>query len=211
MSEIESDDSDLVRERHDAIRADQIRRARPGGWLNDRMLNAFMDHLQSVYGNNCLFLHSFVLSAARARERRSTSRLVPSRDTRELGDFRLVLFPFHRGSHWTLVAADLVKEEIRYYDSLAPVSASEEVQEARNSVLCTAATILAQNGVTIGPWELQPNTPGLPQQSNGSDCGVFVCRFAQLLARGDTLSGNRRCTESEIRQVRERIEAMQQG
>jgi sentrin-specific protease 1 len=31
-------------------------------------------------------------------------------------------------------------------------------------------------------WELVPTLPTVPQQSNGSDCGVFSCMFADYIS-----------------------------
>jgi len=41
----------------------------------------------------------------------------------------------------------------------------------------------------------------LPQQQNGSDCGVFACEFAERLAREETLHFN----PSNMPKIRQRI------
>merc|ERR1711990_432329 len=33
-------------------------------------------------------------------------------------------------------------------------------------------------------WEMESLSSKIPQQDNGSDCGVFSCKFAEYIARG---------------------------
>jgi sentrin-specific protease 1 len=51
---------------------------------------------------------------------------------------------------------------------------SHEMKERKNEVL------------EIADWSLE-NVRGIPEQENGSDCGMFTCKFAECLARESKL------------------------
>ena len=184
--------------------ADIRRRLRQGGHLNDVIVDRYFESLQTPYGRHgCLFVNSFVLPAAMNRSsRRGTHRLCPP--FHNIGDFQRIFFPYCSHSHWMLVVADISQRTIRFYDPAAAAPGSDEANEARLLVVRAAASVLEGHGITLD-WEFEVRGDRLPQQTNGDDCGVFVCRFAQLLAQGEALSGSRRCRESHIRHMRDHL------
>ncbi len=47
-----------------------------------------------------------------------------------------------------------------------------------------------RKGQTLNPdeWTLENVEDDVPQQQNGSDCGVFTCKFAEYLSRDANLT-----------------------
>ncbi|XP_039930749.1 sentrin-specific protease 2 isoform X2 [Hirundo rustica] len=94
----------------------------------------------------------------------------------------IILVPIHLRTHWTLLAVDLREKTIKYFDSLGQKGdhicktilkyLEEESREKRNIEL------------TASEWTLHSmSTQEIPQQNNGNDCGVFVCKFADFISR----------------------------
>ncbi|XP_023321487.1 sentrin-specific protease 1 [Eurytemora carolleeae] len=97
----------------------------------------------------------------------------------------IVFIPVHLGMHWCLATIDLKKKEINYYDSMGGNNQQcldllfkylkEEHQDKKKSELSTEG------------WKLTL-VKGIPQQMNGSDCGMFACKFAEYLSRRARIS-----------------------
>lgn len=90
-----------------------------------------------------------------------------------------MLVPIHLGYHWCLAVVDLRDKSISYYDSngsrnycclnVLKQYLVEENLEKKKSFLDLSTWVLA-------------NITDIPQQTNGNDCGVFVCIFAEYLS-----------------------------
>jgi sentrin-specific protease 1 len=97
----------------------------------------------------------------------------------------LLLIPInYPGSHWALMVLDMKNKVTTYYDSLgAPhpghaISAKllrwlrDEWREKKGGELETSG------------WEVRTAPSTLPRQTNGFDCGVFMCVYMDFLAAG---------------------------
>ncbi|NXO30975.1 SENP2 protease, partial [Cisticola juncidis] len=155
----------------------------PLGWLNDRIMNFYMGLLverskkegyPAVYAFNTFFYAKLS----------STGHKGVKKWTKGVDIFQhdIILVPIHLRTHWTLLVVDLREKTIKYFDSLGQrgdhicktiLKYLEEESRERRSIELTAFE-----------WTLHSmGTQEIPQQNNGHDCGVFVCKFADFISR----------------------------
>ncbi|CAN8199485.1 unnamed protein product [Coccothraustes coccothraustes] len=155
----------------------------PLGWLNDRIMNFYMGLLverskkegyPAVYAFNTFF-YSKLSSTSHKGVKKWTKGV-------DIFEHDVILVPIHLRIHWTLLVVDLREKTIKYFDSLGQKGdhicktvlkyLEEESREKRNIEL------------TASEWTLHSmGTEEIPQQNNGNDCGVFVCKFADFISR----------------------------
>ncbi|XP_043549328.1 sentrin-specific protease 2-like isoform X1 [Chiloscyllium plagiosum] len=99
----------------------------------------------------------------------------------------LILVPVHLGVHWCLTVADLRKKTILHLDSMGQW----------NDDLCWILLRYLQEEsknkkgrhLDSSEWVLRSmRSNEVPQQMNGSDCGVFVCKYADYIARDEQIT-----------------------
>ncbi len=104
----------------------------------------------------------------------------------DVGDVDLIIASFHvrNSNHWTLVVADLRRQNMEYYDSLTPD------KELARKVTDGFARFLLERSVEQGKvvntkyFNYIWNVPGIPRQRDINECGVFMLTYASLLAGG---------------------------
>ncbi|NXJ76750.1 SENP2 protease, partial [Trogon melanurus] len=152
-------------------------------WLNDEVINFYMSLLMErskkegypVVHAFSTFFYPKLTSGGYSAVRRWTRGV-------DLFKQDLVLVPIHLRAHWALVVIDIRKKTVDYFDSLGQKGdkicqtlfqyLQEESQEKRNLEL------------SFSEWTLHSmESHEIPQQLNGSDCGVFVCKYADYVSR----------------------------
>ncbi|GLC36067.1 hypothetical protein PLESTF_000972800 [Pleodorina starrii] len=113
----------------------------------------------------------------------------------------LLLFPINHGnSHWCLAAVWPRRRLLQYFDSLGGSRATadwvmgtllrwlltdaEDKGVTHGSVDTAGAAAGAAAEAAAAGWRREWSELRIPQQLDGGSCGVFVCAFAELLARG---------------------------
>ncbi|XP_054691801.1 sentrin-specific protease 2 isoform X2 [Grus americana] len=152
-------------------------------WLNDEVINFYMTLLverskkegyPAVYAFSTFFYPKLVSGGYKAVRRWTRGVDLFKQD--------LILVPIHLRVHWALVVIDVRKKTIKYFDSMGQKGdkiceilfqyLQEESREKRNLEL------------TFSEWTLRSMEPHeIPQQLNGSDCGVFMCKYADCISR----------------------------
>ncbi|KAM7043847.1 sentrin-specific protease 2 [Acridotheres tristis] len=165
------------------VTREDISTLQPPGWLNDKIINFYMSLLverskkegyPSVYAFNTFF-YSKLSSTSHKGVKKWTKGV-------DIFEHDVILVPIHLRIHWTLLVVDLREKTIKYFDSLGERGdhicktvlkyLEEESREKRNIEL------------TASEWTLHSmGTEEIPQQNNGSDCGVFTCKFADFISR----------------------------
>ncbi|KGL73169.1 Sentrin-specific protease 2, partial [Tinamus guttatus] len=152
-------------------------------WLNDEIINFYMNLLverskkegyPALYAFSTFFYPKLISGGYKAVRRW----------TRDVDLFKqdLILVPIHLRVHWSLVVIDVRRKSIRYFDSVGQKGdkicgtifqyLQEESKEKRNLEL------------SFSEWVLHSMEPHeIPQQLNGSDCGVFMCKYADYISR----------------------------
>jgi sentrin-specific protease 1 len=90
-------------------------------------------------------------------------------------------------NHWALVVVDFVSHSISYYDSMYFPMAGKKILNDILQWLIFASSIC---GVAFDKkyWSTFEGAPGIPQQNNGFDCGVFVILFMDFISRNRSVS-----------------------
>ncbi|WWC66956.1 uncharacterized protein I206_100863 [Kwoniella pini CBS 10737] len=169
--------------------AASIRRLKDGVWLDDEIMNfygALMVERAKLQDNRKLhFFNSFFYQ--RISE---TGYSAVKRWTKKVDIFSMntVVFPINIGNmHWTACAVNFDEKRIEYYDSMGDGGRHrDDVFELVRSYLNSEHKERKGKSFNFEGWsdEFNKNTP---QQSNGSDCGVFSCQTLEMISRGRDL------------------------
>lgn len=158
-------------------------------WLNDEVINFYMamivqrgndnDNFPKIYATNTFFYPRLM----------EKGHVALKRWTRKVDIFAhdLMLIPVHLGMHWCLATINFKKKGVYYYDSMGG-----------NNERCLSALLkyledehLDKKKAPLDPptsaWEAEI-VKDIPQQMNGSDCGMFASKFAEYLSRNAPIS-----------------------
>nr|XP_044999446.1 sentrin-specific protease 2-like [Jaculus jaculus] len=157
-------------------------------WLNDEVINFYMNLLvernkkqgyAALHAFNTFFYPKLKYGGYWA-VKRWTERV-------NLFEKELLLVPIHRRIHWSLVVIDLRRKSLTYLDSMGQNGnricqilfqyLQEESKTKRNIDL----NPLEWSLYSMGPEEI-------PQQLNGSDCGIFTCKYADYISRDQPIT-----------------------
>jgi len=179
------------------MRRQDIRTCAPCTWLNDEVINFFMNLLKERD-------HALVAeAAAKGKERRSNwffnsffiSKLLDdnngykyanvkrwSRKAGDLFSYDKVFFPVNIGnSHWCLAVIHMQEKKIKYFDSL--VGTGREYLLHLRRYLEDEHQDKKKKTLDVSGWELvHSDRQVVPQQANGADCGCFATAFAYMLS-----------------------------
>jgi len=155
-------------------------------WLNDSIINFYMQMIvkrskkpgyPKVFAFNTFFYPKLMSSGHSGLKRWTKSIDIFSMD--------LILIPVHLGMHWCLAVIDLRKLGVFYFDSMGGNNENclqELLQYLKDEHREKKGTNLNMKRYST---KIVKN---IPQQLNGSDCGVFSCKFAEFLSRDASIS-----------------------
>uniref|UniRef100_A0A3B5B5F2 SUMO specific peptidase 2 n=1 Tax=Stegastes partitus TaxID=144197 RepID=A0A3B5B5F2_9TELE len=162
-----------------------------GGWLNDEVMNFYLSLVMErcsgeagrfkVYSFSTFFFPKLRGGGGggggqvggHAAVKRWTKAV-------DLFLFDLILVPLHLGVHWAMAV-------MKSYDSMGQ----------RHDDICSLLLLYlkeehkAKKGreLDCAKWTVGSLRAGeIPQQKNGSDCGVFACKYADFIAKGRPLT-----------------------
>ncbi|XP_066255432.1 uncharacterized protein [Euwallacea similis] len=150
-------------------------------WLNDEVINFYMNLIiergkdskwPNAYAFNTFFYMKLIKDGAQSL-RRWTKRV-------DLFSYDLVCVPIHLGMHWCMAIIDFRDKSIRYYDSMG--SPNTKCLEALRYYLESEHMDKKKTRYDTSDFSLV-NMDDIPQQMNGSDCGMFSCTFAEFITR----------------------------
>ena len=96
-----------------------------------------------------------------------------------------VFIPIHNDIHWTLAVICFNEKKIQYFDSYlqASLSAGEEYLDAIKKYLEKEHVNKHEVAINFDDWKFVLSTKqNTPQQPDGSNCGVFILMFADVLS-----------------------------
>ncbi|NWY71165.1 SENP1 protease, partial [Erithacus rubecula] len=152
-------------------------------WLNDEIINFYMNllmerskekDLPAVHAFNTFFFTKLKTAGYQAVKRWTKKVDIFSVD--------LLLVPIHLGVHWCLAVVDFRKKTITYYDSMGGINSEAcriLLQYLKQESLDKKRKEFDTNGWTL----LSKKSQEIPQQMNGSDCGMFACRYAECISK----------------------------
>lgn len=165
-------------------------------WLNDEIINGYIEWVvdcaniltapnkkigtekvvPKFIAHNSFFYEGLTKKGAASTDRVMKRKLAPGQS---LWQVETVLIPIMRHSHWTIGAVRPVSKTIEYFDSFGGRSALGD--QFRSQMRAWLAHQLGSSYVAED-WT-EPDTR-CASQSNGWDCGVFVCTNAFCVAFG---------------------------
>lgn len=156
-------------------------------WLDDEAINAYMQLLSKHYPNVFVFDSFFwpMLKEHGYEGVKKWYKKVFIFDRQNVTD--TILVPINvNNNHWTLAAIHLNDAKIQYFDSLNananPFTVSNLFcnlnRYVKNRFYDEMGFIL-----DVEQYWQNENVLDIPQQTNTTDCGVFICMYAELIAR----------------------------
>lgn len=157
-------------------------------WLNDEVINFYMNllverskqpDLPSAYTFNTFFFPK-LRSSGYSAVRRWTKKV-------DIFSVDLILVPVHLGVHWCLSVVDFRNKSITYFDSMGGNN-DEACRILLNYLKQESEDKKGQKMETSG-WSLKSKRPNeIPQQMNGSDCGMFTCKYAEYITKDRSIT-----------------------
>ena len=151
----------------------------PQQWLNDNIINYYLNLLIIGLNKSCYLFNTFFWV--------KINESVNSVDSWFL-DFNIFTFRFHlipihhNGNHWMLACVDTYTRKATLFDSF---------HGTHHSILVKLKEFYDRQHFRYfysdlaGSWVFD-HAISIPLQKNGYDCGVFVCKFAELFLREST-------------------------
>uniref|UniRef100_A0A8C3KB11 SUMO specific peptidase 2 n=1 Tax=Calidris pygmaea TaxID=425635 RepID=A0A8C3KB11_9CHAR len=151
-------------------------------WLNDEIINFYL-HLVVERNKKEGYPAVHAFSTFFYSKLSAWGYKAVRRWTRNVDLFKqdIILVPVHLRLHWTLAVIDVREKVIKHFDSMGQKGDAickifkylqEESREKRNVEL------------NISEWTIRSmGAHEIPQQLNGSDCGVFTCKYADYISQ----------------------------
>nr|XP_032296271.1 uncharacterized protein LOC6631915 [Drosophila virilis] len=172
-----------------SITRNDIRTLAGSSWLNDEVINFYMNlltdrsqrkegKLPSVYAMNTFFVPR-LLQGGYSNVKRWTRKVdIFSKD--------IIPVPVHVSNvHWCMAIIHMKNKTIRYYDSMG--KPNSEVLNALENYLHEESLDKRKKPFDTSDFTIE-NVQNVPHQTNGSDCGVFSCMFAEYITRNKPLN-----------------------
>uniref|UniRef100_A0AAA9TVH0 SUMO specific peptidase 2 n=1 Tax=Bos taurus TaxID=9913 RepID=A0AAA9TVH0_BOVIN len=152
-------------------------------WLNDEVINFYMNLLverNKRQGYPALYAFStFFYPKLKSGGYQAVKRWTKGVS---LFEQELILVPIHRKVHWSLVAIDLRKRCLKYLDSMG--QKGHRICEILLQYLQDESKTKRNIDLNLLEWTHYSMKPQeIPQQLNGSDCGMFTCKYADYISR----------------------------
>ncbi|XP_054061301.1 sentrin-specific protease 2-like [Rissa tridactyla] len=170
------------------VTREDIHTLRNGCWLNDEVINFYMGLVMerskkagypSVHAFSSLFYEKLASGGYRT-VRRLTRRV-------DVFHKDVILVPINLSLHWALAVIDTRKKTVKYYDSLG--QGGDKICETLLKYLQEESREKRHVKLNVSEWTVHSMEPHeIPQQSNGSDCGVFTCKYADYISREKPLT-----------------------
>ncbi|XP_073142360.1 ubiquitin-like-specific protease ESD4 [Henckelia pumila] len=173
------------------ITGEILRCLSPGAWLNDEVINVYLELLKERESRNpqkflkCHFFNTFfykkLISGRGGYNFQSVRRWTTHK---KLGYSLLecdkIFVPIHQEIHWCLAVINKKDEKFQYLDSLKGVDSQVLNVLARYYVDEVKEKCGKELNVSLWNREFVKD---LPNQENGFDCGVFMVKYADFYSR----------------------------
>jgi len=188
------------------LSSDDLLRLRPGEWLNDEVINAYLHVLSHPYRQSqCVIdlanikeddqptplrLYAFSSFFYPALEEGGHAKVANWTVGIDLFEYHLIFVPCHvTGNHWCLAVINVPLRRIDYYDSLYERAHCVNIKLLKQYMCLEHQKNRGDDDMEEEEWHWLSYEPRntVPQQNNASDCGVFLCQFASALARQESV------------------------
>ncbi|XP_039127431.1 ubiquitin-like-specific protease ESD4 [Dioscorea cayenensis subsp. rotundata] len=163
-----------------------------GAWLNDEVINVYFELLKERERREpkkfltCHFFNTFfykkLISGRNGYDYKAVRRWTSQRKIGySLVECDKIFVPIHKEVHWCLAVINVKDEKLQYLDSLGGMDIN--VLRVLAKYFMDEAKDKSDKQVDTTSWT-QEMVESLPQQQNGSDCGMFMLKYADFYSRG---------------------------
>lgn len=178
------------------ISREKIRCLRPHGWLNDEVINLYLELLkergirESERSLKCHFFNTFfykkLACGKTGYDYKSVKRWTTLRKLGyELIECDKIFVPVHQNVHWCLAIINMKAKTLQYLDSLG--GNDPRVPRMLARYIVDEVKDKSNKEIDMSLWT-EEVVDYNPLQQNGYDCGVFMLKYIDFLSRGDSLS-----------------------
>lgn len=186
MSDLQNSGQILNKVNGIELTGNSLRRLKPGAWLNDEIINMYLTLLErrsNDLGNKVpkvkvmnTFLYSKLTSKGYdfSKVRRWNRKY-------NLLSYDVLLIPINSDNlHWSLGVLNLRQKKVMHLDSMGSGGATKTTENLLQWLEDNAK--LKNVKFDRSKWTF--TQVFVPQQTNSDDCGVFTCKFADVMCRG---------------------------
>ena len=155
------------------------------GWLYDEIIDSFLWNL-ARQNDHILLCPSLITKSMSSKSSASIRGLWKNQD---FSNVRYIFGPWNpSGSHWVLIVADLVQQEIIYLD---PISNSCNSSDSKKAFQMFSWIVHCKLSVDYGLFKFSRLNHTL--QDDAKSCGVMVCWYAEKLTKGESVASLMDC------------------
>ncbi len=167
-----------------------IKTLKPGEWLNDEVINKYMELLKERDTLLCSkfptrkashFFNIHFLTLLGTGDKYSFKNVEKWTENMNIFEMRRLYFPINiTNKHWALAVVDMETKQICYYDSLEHSKLNKRGYSYMEYLLRWLRDVAGENH-DMSKWEILKKEK-IPMQDNEIDCGVFVIMFCDFLS-----------------------------
>lgn len=181
----------LVERSRIEITSGLLRCLQPREWLNDEVINFYMELLKERnqrphskgYRPQCAFFNTFFWTklTLEGYTYKNVQRWT-RRSKTDIFQHDLVMIPINiSNTHWALGVLNISAKSIEYWDSMGS-GVSRHFFQSMRRYLADELWDKKETEMDFEGWgDILPNAP---HQTNGYDCGMFLCKFADFKSDG---------------------------
>ncbi|KAM7463075.1 hypothetical protein LguiA_031196 [Lonicera macranthoides] len=173
------------------ITVEKLRCLRPRAWLNDEVINVYLELLKEREKREplkylkCHFFSTFfykkLFSGRNSYDFKSVKRWTTQRKLGYcLRDCDKIFVPIHKEVHWCLAVINNKDKKFQYLDSLKGVD--RQVMKVLARYFVDEVKDKSGRDIDVNSWK-QEYVQDLPDQENGYDCGMFMIKYADFYSR----------------------------
>ncbi|XP_075516303.1 ubiquitin-like-specific protease ESD4 isoform X1 [Primulina tabacum] len=172
------------------ITGEKFQCLRPGGWLNDEVINLYVELLKEREKREtqkflkCHFFNSFFYKKLIAGGGYNFQSVRRWTTIKKLGysllDCDKIFVPIHKTNHWCLAVINKKDEKFQYLDSLK--GGDNKVIKMLARYYVDEVKDKSGEDIDVSSWE-EEFVEDLPEQENGYDCGMFMLKYVDFYSR----------------------------
>lgn len=167
----------------------------PRKWLNDNVIDLYLNIVVSSLATHKSAVFTTHFFTKLQSEGYSAVRRWAIRKKLDVFAPDYVFVPVNQNNvHWSLAVIDNKRKELGFYDSLPSGKGRQELEVLKGYMKGEAKRLGRPENI-VDAYKLNPNVSA-PKQSNGYDCGVFMCEVVHRLAKGLPLKHSQRAMPS---------------
>ncbi|KAI3973434.1 hypothetical protein MKW92_041858 [Papaver armeniacum] len=174
------------------ITGELLRCLTPGGWLNDEVINVYLELLKERERREpkkflkCHFFNTFFYKKLASGRTGYDYKAVKRWTTQRKIGYGLIecdkiFVPIHQQIHWCLAVINKKEEKLQYLDSLKGVDT--DVLENLARYFVDEVKDKSGKDIDVSSWKRE-YVKKLPEQQNGWDCGMFMIKYSDFYSRG---------------------------